>query len=322
MGTTSGIEWTNSTGSPWLGCTEVSPGCANCYARLLAETRLAPIFRKAYRKAGLKNWEGMPVWGNKSPRVLTRGFWTHASAFDRKATKTGIRIRMFPSLDDWLDDMPAGIIDQDGNRLDPITVVADLLKLIRTTPNLDWQLLTKRPADWSGRLHAAKRSIHDGTDEWIGQWLDGEAPPNVWIGTTVEDQKHANQRIPKLLTIPARVRFLSCEPLLGPINLLTAVDSVRDITLGSGVHWVIVGGESGSKARPMHPEWARRLRDTCELHGVAFFFKQWGSWKPCGHQGQHAPAEYVFPDGAAMVGVSKHSAGRMLDGKEWSQFPA
>jgi protein gp37 len=178
----------------------------------------------------------------------------------------------------------------------------------------------------------------------------------VWKGVSAERQQEADERIPHLLQTPAAVRFMSCEPLLGPIDLtrieapekvegehwtfdaLAAGDMYyrrierdfdpplwdaadgpyRDHALG----WIIVGGESGLGARPMHPQWARDLRDQCEAAGVAYFFKQWGTWTPCLYGRPHScEVEHVFPDGQAMLPVSKRAAGRLLDGVEHNGMP-
>ena len=176
--------------------------------------------------------------------------------------------------------------------------------MIRRTPHLDWLILTKRPervVDLLGKAWAEVYARYTNDDEaagplalWLDEWLQGTAPVNVWLGTTVEDQERADQRLPHLLKAPAAVRFVSMEPLLGPVNLC-----------GLGVHkgwcpthdfpggfchgpcpddrrldWVICGGESGRQARPMHPDWARSLRDQCAAAGVPFLFKQWGEWAP------------------------------------------
>jgi protein gp37 len=136
------------------------------------------------------------------------------------------------------------------------SVRARLWELIAATPWLDWQLLTKRPMNIRHMLPPA--------------WL--EAPrPNVWLGTSVEDQQHADLRIPHLVSVPARVRFLSCEPLLGPADLTPWLGEL---------HWVITGGESGPQARPCDPAWVRSLRDQCQAAGVALFHKQWGGRTP------------------------------------------
>lgn len=149
-------------------------------------------------------------------------------------------------------------------------------------------------------------------------------PPNVWLGVSVEDQKTANERIPLLLQTPAAVRFVSAEPLLGPIDLLS-----KEITNCRGrcshehctpfeIDWVICGGESGPGARPMHPDWARSLRDQCTAASVPFFFKQWGEWAPY-DRGRNG--EGLKPQDSPIGKYGKKNAGRMLDGRTWDEFP-
>lgn len=176
--------------------------------------------------------------------------------------------------------------------------------LIDSTPALDWLLLTKRPE----RIEAKA--------PWANHW-----PANVWLGTTAENQLWANRRIPILLQHPAAVRFVSCEPLIGPLDLSSWLgDGVQ-----RGIDWVIAGGESGFKARPMNPEWPRKLRDQCSQAGVAFHFKQWGHWCPDEPGMPNAVRrQYVMTsDGSriALVRLGKHAAGRDLDGQEWNEFP-
>lgn len=171
-------------------------------------------------------------------------------------------------------------------------------------------------------------------------WLQLSYPPNVWIGTSCEDQQRANERIPHLLRVPARRRFLSCEPLLGPLDLsayLATCEWCGGSLYGdhecydpAGIDWVIVGGESGHGARPMHPDWARGLRDQCVAAGVAFFFKQWGEYGPVpqGPDGRILSSHKVSLFAGYGTGrtveiakLGKHAAGRLLDGVEWNQFP-
>lgn len=189
------------------------------------------------------------------------------------------------SLADWLDDEV------------PIEWLAELLKLIHDTPNLDWLLLTKRPENWP-RMISALGQWPEAAEEhlihWVDGWINGKPPANVWIGTSVENQEYADKRIPKLLKIPAKVRFLSCEPLLSSLNLIGAdrEDLRRErcndpkrreplkVGLGSGlIHQIIVGGESGGKRREMKLEWAQSLHDQCKAAGAAFFFKQISAFK-------------------------------------------
>jgi protein gp37 len=202
---------------------------------------------------------------------------------------------MFPSMDDWLDEMPAGIIDQEGNWLEPVEVLANFLRLIYETPNLDWLLLTKRAEQCRQRLEAVldiKEEMGEGIMGWplmVAGWLGlygivVEPPDNVWFGVSVENQETAEERIPELLKIPARVRFLSVEPLLGPVVFDYCDEPGANHTsdwsakvLPSGIHWVIVGGESGPKARPCKVEWVRDIVRQCKAADVPCFVKQLGS---------------------------------------------
>ena len=180
----------------------------------------------------------------------------------------------------------------------------DLWHLIHRTPHLDWLLLTKRPQNIAKMLPEGY-----GAPAWGDGW------PNVWLGTTVENQTEAERRIPHLLSVPAKVRFLSCEPLLGPVDL-TAIERTGGETgfmrpLDGRFHWIIAGGESGPGARPMHPDWARDLRDQCAAAGTPFLFKQWGEWAP---RYDGVGREYTLR-------VGKKSAGRLLDGVLHDGFP-
>lgn len=346
------IEWTQITGGPHLGCTEVSPGCAHCYARELTKRWYAKLIRAAYKRAGLADWETRPVWGCKAPRIRTKTFWRMAKTVNRKAEQESKMVMWFPSLIDWLDHMPSGIIDQDGTWLNVGLHLADFFQVIAETPWITWQLLSKRPELWRGTLTIAENSksfapAHAG-HALAARWLAGDPPANVWIGTTVEDQQRADERIPRLLEIPAVVRFLSCEPLLSEVDLLTpswnGADSLSAMT---GIHWVICGGESGPGSRPMHPDWGRRLRDQCANAGVPFLFKQWGEFVPLGmvedeitDKASSARVVALRHDGAQfgetephgfccgkcsvhdVVRVGKKAAGRLLDGVEHNAFPA
>jgi protein gp37 len=161
-----------------------------------------------------------------------------------------------------------------------------LWALIEATSNLDWLLLTKRPENIA-------KLVPWGHHAW---------PPNVWLGVTAETQQRADERIPLLLQYQAAVRFVSAEPLLEAISLKRYLSGNRR------VDWVITGGESGAGARPSDPDWFRQLRDECVQHRVSFFFKQWGN---------HAPS----PSGQLVRLRSKKQGGRLLDGREWNQFP-
>lgn len=359
MSENSKIEWTDHTFNPWIGCTKVSPGCANCYAETLMDTRLGRVTwgkGNPRQRTSAANWRDPVKWNRDVEKFpwkceacgsrITEEAYENDPCVECSNCRQGkmrqFRPRVFcASLADWLDDEV------------PIEWLADLLMLIHATPNLDWLLLTKRPENFRNRLEAAYSSPGMGSQEaqadWIWNWSNGYGcvPRNVWIGTTVEDQARADERIPQLLAIPARVRFLSCEPLLAAVSLShispinkNAPCSTNALTgethwpdndsdAGPKIDWVICGGESGANARPMHPDWARSLRDQCATAGVPFLFKQWGEWKPAKLRGEHPGCDeaLVALNGcqidvhAWMYRVGKKAAGRLLDGCEHNEFP-
>lgn len=289
------IEWANHTGGPWLICSMVSAGCTNCYAMALMLTRLGPMVRKAYKAAGFGDWETRPIWGDKATRVLSKGFWTDARRINAQHAKAGTRGRWFPSMIDWLDLMPSGIIDQDGNKLDPIEVLADFLHLIHDTPNLDWLLLTKRPENFLrdgskySRIEKASELLTHPARTWVHQWFAGfTIPHNVWIGVSIEDQKRADERLPLLAEIPARIRFASFEPLLERIDpkipvLKQATQLVEPVF---GLDWAIIGGESGKGRRDCGVQAICDLAETLSFtNGIQTFIKQDCAFKP-GQQGR------------------------------------
>ena len=236
-------------------------------------------------------------WGKGKPRHRTsEAYWKHPAQWELEAIKTGIRPRIFPSLCDWLDDEVK------------IEWLADFLRIIHSTPHIDWLLLTKRPENWAKRIIASRNHLTSKDASaalWLNDWLpkaempgmparDGRPPSNVWLGVSVEDQTRANERIPILLKTPARVRFLSCEPLLGPLDLAPALDpcapECRRVTThsdlgmghwhigtGKSIDWAIGGGESGPGARPCNVEWIRSIVGQCKSAGVACFVKQLGA---------------------------------------------
>jgi protein gp37 len=299
MAENSKIEWTHHTFNPWIGCTKVSQGCKHCYAETLMDHRYGKV-----------------QWGPQGTRVRTSAAnWKKPLQWNRTAQAEGRRYRVFcASLADVFEIKP--------DQPEMAEWRMDLFNLIKQTPNLDWLLLTKRPEDVR-----------------ISEPLfpDKPMPSNVWIGTSVEDQATADERIPHLLNIPAAVRFLSMEPLLGPVDLGPALYT-------NGVHkghiyyrkinWVIVGGESGPDARPMNPGWARSIRDQCAASGTPFLFKQWGEFRPAedweSHPGNVSAASlYRFwdksngnPTSEVLIHVGKKAAGRTLDGREWNEYPA
>ncbi|WP_199031329.1 phage Gp37/Gp68 family protein [Ralstonia sp. ASV6] len=280
------IEWADHTHNEWEGCQKVGLGCDRCYAEALNA-----------RFAG-----GTAVnWGPGAPRRRTSDAnrrkplrWN--ANHDRFFAENGRRQRVFcESLGDWLDNAV------------PVEWLVDLLDTIRLTTNLDWLLLSKRIGNFTSRIEAAIHYIEalpdwheDGPPHsrealrnWLADWvLLGKAPSNVFIGATIVNQEEADRDVPKVLAVPARVRFVSMEPLLGPVTLRnlpignhhralgysTDHDRFDALTGPRRIDWVIVGGESGHDARYMHPDWPRSLRDQCEAAGVAFMLKQWGKW--------------------------------------------
>lgn len=312
MAANSKIEWTHHTFNPWSGCTKVSPGCANCYA--------ANAMPSARRFA---------VWGDGEERKpASEAYWRQPLKWDRDAAEAGERRRVFcASMADVFEDRA----DLDDQRV-------RLFNLICSTPNLDWLLLTKRPENmvrwWRAQQDEAKRA---GAEAW---W-----PGNAWAGTSVENQQAADERIPWLLQVPARVRFLSMEPLLGPVQLgIKGPDGHFDFfEHGLGhrrrgwIDWVIVGGESGHRARPMSLSWARGVRDQCRAAGVPFLFKQWGEWAPMGDWYADHPVSLPLlrwedstwtddgdadaDDPAWVVRLGKKATGRKLDGRTWDEVP-
>jgi len=244
-------------------------------------------------------------------------------------------------MSDWLDHEV------------PIEWLLEMLDVIRQTPDLDWLLLSKRLGMWQYRLNDAfdrRVEILPGTEfeddplvDFIHNWLKGNAPDNIWIGTTMENQKQVELRTPLLVMIPAKIHFVSCEPLLSGLNLdwVTAPDDQVTIypLAGTvicegmnepvpldhgGIDWVICGGESGPRSRPIHPDWARNLRDQCAQREVPFFFKQWGEYRPAQHGETDGQERHIYVDGdvkGAMWRAGKKEAGRLLDGEEHNGFP-
>lgn len=280
MSENSKIEWTDHTFNPWEGCTKVSPGCANCYAESRNHRWGGDNWGKGKprRRTSVDNWKKPLKWNRNHQELVDDADTKH---FMERGVLKVQRQRVFSaSLADWLDDEV------------PIEWLADFLKLIYDTPNLDWLLLTKRPENFTKRLKAVHQDSPPMTSftHWVSEWLNlhpaSSPPPNVWIGTSVEDQQRADERIPELLRIPAAVRFLSVEPLLGPVDLHTVawrkVDNNHAIPQPWHERqywpdWVIVGGESGPKSRPCNVEWIRSIVRQCQAAGVPCFVKQLGS---------------------------------------------
>lgn len=292
------IEWATHTFNPWIGCSKVSPGCEHCYAETLMDTRY-----------------GRVEWGVNGTRVLTSDSnWRQPLNWNRDADA----IQQYHSAN-LATDAPrlrvfcASLADVFENRNELIPWRQRLFHVIGRTPNLDWLILTKRPENVT---HFAFQQ-----QLW---WPSDSIPRNVWIGTSVENRKVLDSRSMALAEIPAAVRFLSVEPLLEDLGQIRGY-------LKQGIDWVIVGGESGPGARPMHPDWVRSIRDQCQAAGVPFFFKQWGEWMPDDGRVLSMPHTDMTISGqqwggiqinsTRLIRVGKKAAGRLLDGREWNEFP-
>lgn len=347
MSNQTSIEWADSTFNPWQGCTKVSPACDHCYAeRQTARFKAVewgagkPRVRTSAANWKLPaRWQKQAFWFRSCSQCGWRGDLPRGGACGvcprcgwAAATNPSRRRVFCASLADWLDNEV------------PIEWLVDLLDLIRRTPNLDWLLLSKRVGNWSARLTAARNAVNDepSTDRtepllaWLHAWIgpfNVDPPANVWLGATVINQAEADRDVPKLLAVPARVRFLSIEPMLGPIsfrwmnawpeNAPTTALSPSGITNHLDglrrLDWIITGGESGPHARLMSIQWVRELRDQCAAAGVPFLFKQWGEWAPyCDLNDDGSPNESTM----GMDRVGKKAAGRQLDGIEHNGFPA
>lgn len=308
------IEWADSTFNPWVGCTKISAACDHCYAEEWAKRF------------------GQVRWGDNPRKRTSDANWRKPRKWNAEAVKSGKPHFVFcASLADVFDNQV------------PIEWRRDLWELIAETPHLTWLLLTKRPQNIAKMLPNPGLHYPRGGPAWGDGW------PNVWLGTTVENQEAADRNIPALLAVPAVKRFLSCEPLLGPINLSQCVDADDGFATYT-LDWVIAGGESGPNARPSHPDWFRSLRDQCARADVPFLFKQWGEWKPWesgsppewespagGCEDRHSllpadmDADKNWNDGLGFVAngeshfafqrVGKARAGRLLDGVQHDGRP-
>lgn len=302
MSDKSGIEWTDATWNPVTGCTKVSEGCRNCYALTFAE-----------------RWRGTPGhYFENGFDITLRPDKLNQPLLWKKPRKIFVN-----SMSDLFHESV------------PFEFIFAVWARMIGAPQHIYQILTKRPA----------RMLE------FFKWNERQAVrvetylPNVWIGVSVENQQAADERIPLLLKAPAAVRFLSCEPLLGPVNIAPylwdigtwepyesksdhKLNGLYSASMEDGIDWIIVGGESGNKARPMHPEWARDLANQCNSAGVAFFFKQWGQHIPYSQipegfemsDEQRAECD-TYPHGESFIKGSKKMNGRLLDGREWNEMP-
>ncbi len=393
MSQNSKIEWTDRTWNPVVGCRACSPGCAHCYAETMSN-RLAAMAKKDIadgkdpgRKRGYLN-------------VIQDGGWRGNVQTVPEALGDPLKWRspqkvFVNSMSDLFygDDADRRACESKGIPFEPVPFefIDQVFAVMALTPRHTYQILTKRTgrmAEYTsdptmpGRIYRLINDwLDDGEGGFLGKYYDeahnvtgwrteGDPTepewilplPNVWLGTSVENQAMADKRIPELLQVPAAVRFLSCEPLLGLVDLSQYLRARQCSQCGQewdaaacgpthaalkndpGIHWAIVGGESGPGARPMHPDWARSIRNQCVAAGVPFFFKQWGEWAP-GENAENPSTrteqtatwfddrwqlgtltpkqseELHYEDQPALFRLGKKSAGRLLDGRTWAELP-
>lgn len=282
------IEWTDETWNPTRGCVKVSPGCANCYAERFAE-----------RFRGVK---GHPYEQGFDIRLVPE------KLADPLKLAPGTKVFVNSMSDIFFEEIPDRFIDS------VFAAMAD-------APHVTFQVLTKR-------ARRMREYIDSTVDNWGRHGCYWDVPlPNVWLGISAEDQQRLDERVPDLLATPAAVRWLSIEPLLGPITAIATAVVVS-------IDWVVVGGESGPRARPMHPDWARSIRDQCVEAHVPFFFKQWGefltaaeahnqglNWTTSTLLHGHAKSDPAMHAAEQMARVGKKAAGRELDGRVWDEMP-
>lgn len=308
MANKTGIEWTDATWNPVTGCDKVSPGCDHCYAETLAHRFDGTLqFPRGFQVTLRPERMDIPLHWRRPRRVFVN------------------------SMSDLFHDQV------------PDEYIAHAFAVMQSCAAHTFQTLTKR--------HGRMRSLLNSADFWstvtdFGHIVMGQRPsrqqlwpdhgqkhgflPNVWLGVSAENQQWADIRIPALLDTPAAVRFISAEPLLGPIDLHADPIGKGSVFWIGHLDWVIVGGESGRGARPIHPDWARSLRDQCVAADVPFLFKQWGEWAPGNHRDPTLDGQVSIsyrpdcPDPYPLGWVrriGKKRAGRQLDGRTWDQYP-
>lgn len=305
------IEWTDATWNPVRGCEIVSSGCKNCYAMQTAHRFSGPGM--AYEGLTRQTRRG-PVWNGKIklvPELLDQPLrWQRPR-----------RIFVNSMSDLFHDDVPDSFID-------------DVFAVMALSPRHTFQVLTKRPERMRRYMKAldlynrilraadkfrAKRPRLNNVPISDPALNGGAHMPQVWLGVSAEDSKTYKERVLYLADTPAAVRFVSFEPLLSDVGNL-----MLDGVFEGAFHWAIVGGESTPKARPVHPDWVRSIRDQCNAANVKFFFKQWGEWGPYKYGGQgHEDFNFceVGKPFQWMCRVGKKTAGRMLDGRAWDEYP-
>lgn len=289
------IEWTEKTWNPITGCQRVSAGCQHCYAERMTK-RLAAMGQEKYQKL-----------------INEQGRFNGVLKFDKATLEIPRKVKK-PTV--WFVNSMSDVFHGQMHFL----WHPRIWQVMADTPQHTYQILTKRA-----------ENMQEVVSELVKQF---GVLPNVWLGVSVENQAAANERIPHLLQTPAAIRFLSCEPLLGPVELgrwlppAPGVSWAHEVMEAWGedtnkIDWVITGGESGPGARQMHPDWARLLRDQCVAADVPFFFKQWGEWLPLASADEASNYRGAMREGKNVrwIKVGKKTAGCLLDGREWKEMP-
>lgn len=309
MSANTGIEWTDATWNPVTGCAKVSAGCKHCYAE--------------------RDWARLAA--NPKTRYHGRAFTDvlcHDDVLGLPLRWTKPRRVFVNSMSDLFhDDVPDDFIDR-------------VFAVMARAPQHSFQVLTKRAQRMLDYLSKSEGMIRDEIKYEPAAETACWPLHNVWLGVSVEDQATADARVPLLLNTPAAVRWISAEPLLGPVDLSNYLEFYVGPGEAFGLDWIVVGGESGAKARPMHPEWVRSLRDQCAATEVPFLFKQWGEWAPANripmlvsiHEPScilnldgslyHGPSQSCSKTAVAMLHVGKKAAGRLLDGVLHDTYPS
>ncbi len=334
------IEWTDATWNPIIGCSLVSPGCTNCYA-MRAAARPAGNPATPHYAGTVTTVNGKPVWTG-AIGVASEATWTKPMRWrePRRVFVNSMGDLFHESIPDELIDRAFAVMSVcPQHTFQVLTKRAERMRDYIDKPCWPREEYIQAQDRWwleedTELARLARRAITPHFERWEHDYLTRWPLRHVWLGVSVEDQRRADERIPLLLQTPAAVRFVSCEPLLGPIDLnaksrtlgarpgeITEDDDTYGPPLGgiNGIDWVIVGGESGPDARPMHPDWARAIRDQCAAAGVPFFFKQWGQFgpAPCPPHVTRIGKDDVLGLGR----VGKKAAGRMLDGRTHDEDP-
>lgn len=346
-----GMEWTDATWNPIVGCSIDTTGCIHCYAMRMAG-RIEAMGSAAHYAGTTRKVNGNTVWTGKlalaPEHILTQPLrWKQP----RRIFVNSMGDLFHEDVpDEWIDRVFAvmalapqhtlQVLTKRARRMREYMVTADRKRTIAATVMDSSELLARKAG-----THKAKIEL----DHFSKCFAGGGPFANVWLGVSAERQQEADARIPDLLATPAAVRFVSAEPLLGPLSIEWAL-SRNPLEVGAGflqrgrfapgletlrpLDWIIAGGESGPDARPMHPDWPRAIRDQCAGAGVPFFFKQWGEWNTRGHafatgsvkqphaeiDGRSIAAPWGRED-VIMARVGKKAAGRLLDGIEHNGMP-